>query len=35
MVLFGIVLLAILIGALIGRNRSSSADRDGSANGQE
>ncbi len=35
LVLLGIVLLAILIGVLIGRNRSSSADSDGSANGQE
>ena len=34
-ILLGIVLLAILVGVLIGRNRSSSADSDGSANGQE
>ncbi len=34
-VLLGIVLLAILIGVLIGRNRSSSGDSDESANGQE
>ncbi len=35
LVLLGIVLLAILIGVLIGRNRSSSGDSDESANGQE
>jgi len=34
-ILLGIVLLAILIGVLIGRNRSSSADSDESANGQD
>ncbi len=34
-ILFGIVLLAVLIGVLIGRNRSSSADSDENANGQE
>ena len=35
LVLLGIVLLAILIGVLIGRNRSSSGDSDERANGQE
>ena len=34
-ILFGIVLLAVLIGVLIGRSRASPADSDENANGQE